>query len=119
MIKLSLLTIALLAVGQNVLAQPVGAGGQLQQIPPAPAQPKSIPDIRIERSRPPADTSSAGVRIAVRTLHVTGETRFTEAELVAAAEFQPGRELDLAGLRAMAVRITDFYNRHGYFVAQA
>jgi hemolysin activation/secretion protein len=119
MMKLSLLTIAFLAVGQNVLAQPVGAGGQLQQIPPTPAQPKSIPDLRIERSQPPADATSAGVRIAVRTLHVTGETRFTEAELIAVADFQPGRELDLASLRAMAARITDFYNRHGYFVAQA
>lgn len=119
MMKLSLLTIALLAVGQNVLAQPAGVGSQLQQIPPAPAQPRSIPDIRIERNRPLADASPAGVRIAVRTLHVTGETRFTEAELIVVANFQPGRELDLASLRAMAARITDFYNRHGYFVAQA
>lgn len=119
MMKLSLLTIALLAVGQNVLAQPAGGGGQLQQIPPAPAEPKSIPDIRLERSRPAAEAAPAGARIAVRTLHVTGETRFSEAELIAAADFQSGRELDLASLRAMAVKITDFYNRHGYFVAQA
>ncbi|CAN7650817.1 ShlB/FhaC/HecB family hemolysin secretion/activation protein [Phenylobacterium sp. LjRoot225] len=59
------------------------------------------------------------MRILVQSLHVTGETRFTEAELIAAAQFRPGTELDLAGLRAMATRISDFYNRHGYFVAQA
>ena len=119
MVKLSLLTITLLAVGQNVLAQPAGAGGQLQQIPPAPAPLRSIPDIRIERSQPGAEASAASVRIAVRTLNITGETRFSEAELITAAKFRPGDELDLAGLRAMAARITDFYNRHGYFVAQA
>src|SRR5579859_3073528 len=119
MMKLPLLTIALLAVGQGALAQPVGVGSQLQQIPPAPAQPKSIPDIRIERGSPPKGSPPVGPKILVRTLHVTGQTRFTEAELIAAANFRPGTELDLAGLRAMAARISDFYNRRGYFVAQA
>ncbi|MDB5458947.1 MAG: Polypeptide-transport-associated domain protein ShlB-type, partial [Caulobacteraceae bacterium] len=55
----------------------------------------------------------------VTSLHVTGQTRFSEAELVAASGFTPGGEQDLAGLRTMAARIADFYNRHGYFVAQA
>jgi hemolysin activation/secretion protein len=119
MMKLPLLTIALLAVGQGALAQPVGGGSQLQQIPPAPAQPKSIPDIRIERGSPPKRSPPVGPKILVQTLHVTGQTRFTEAELIAAANFRPGTELDLAGLRAMAARISDFYNRRGYFVAQA
>lgn len=119
MMKLSILAIALLAISQSARAQLPVAGGQLQQIPPPPAQPKAIPDIRIERGRPAADAGTGGPRFAVRTLHVTGQTRFSEAELIAATDFQPGRELDLAGLRAMAARITDFYNRHGYFVAQA
>ncbi|WP_243626062.1 ShlB/FhaC/HecB family hemolysin secretion/activation protein [Phenylobacterium hankyongense] len=109
----------MLAAGTSAFAQPVGAGGQIQQIPPAPAQPKSIPDMRIERGQPPASPGEAGARIVVSSLHVTGETRFTEAELIAAAGFRPGSELDLADLRTMAARISDFYNRHGYFVAQA
>ncbi|MEO8114725.1 MAG: ShlB/FhaC/HecB family hemolysin secretion/activation protein [Phenylobacterium sp.] len=120
MLKLSLLTVALLASGQSAFAQPsVGAGGQIRQIPPAPTQPKSIPDIRVERSQPPTAPEAAGARILVQSLHVTGVTRFTEAELIAVAQFRPGSELDVAGLRALAQRITDFYNRHGYFVAQA
>ncbi|HEV2531384.1 ShlB/FhaC/HecB family hemolysin secretion/activation protein [Phenylobacterium sp.] len=113
------MTVALLAAASSALAQPAPGGAQLQQIPPAPAQPKSIPDIRIERGRPPAAPEAAGPRIVVRVLRVTGETRFTEAELIAATGFQPGAELDLAGLRVLAARISDFYNRHGYFVAQA
>lgn len=120
MIKLSLLTVALLASGQSAFAQPsVSGGAQMRQIPPAPAQPKAIPEIRIERGQPPTGPETAGARIVVRSLHVTGATRFTEAELVAAAQFRPGDGLDLAGLRTLATRITDFYNRQGYFVAQA
>jgi len=120
MIKLSLLTAALLAAGPSALAQPsVDAGAQIQQIPPAPAAPKPIPDIRVERGRAATAPGPADVRVLVQSLHVTGETRFTEAELIAATQFRPGTELDLAGLRAMATRISDFYNRHGYFVAQA
>jgi hemolysin activation/secretion protein len=119
--KLALITATLLAAASSsAFAQPtVGGGAQLQQIPPAPAQPKSIPDIRIERGQAPAAPEAAGPRFVVRALHVTGETRFPEAELIAAAGFQPGAELDLAGLRAIAGRITAFYNAHGYFVAQA
>lgn len=118
--KLALITAAILAAAPSAFAQPsVGGGGQLRQIPPAPAQPQTVPDMRIERGQAPAAPEVAGPRIVVRSLHVTGETRFTEGELIAAAGFQPGAELDLAGLRAMASRITDFYNRHGYLVAQA
>jgi len=120
MIKLSLLTAALLAAGSSAFAQPsVDAGSQIQQIPPAPTAPKSIPDIRVQRGQAPAAPGPAELRVLVQSLHVTGETRFTEAELIAAAQFRPGTQLDLAGLRAMAARISDFYNRHGYFVAQA
>ena len=119
--KFRILTVVLVAAGQGALAQPIGAsaGGQFQQIPPAPSQPRSLPDIRIERGQPPPSPGPEGVRIVVMSLHVTGESRFTEAELIAAAGFRPGVELDLAGLRILAARIADFYNRHGYFVAQA
>lgn len=117
--KLGLLTVALLASAPSAFAQPTAGGAQLQQIPPAPAQPKSIPDIRVERGQTPAAPEVGGARFVVRSLHVTGATRFSEAELIAASGFQPGAELDLAGLRALAGRITDLYARHGYFVAQA
>lgn len=116
--KLSIFTIALLSVGPTAFAQPT-PGGQIQQIPPAPTQPKSIPDLRIERKQAPAPPEEGGVRVVVTTLHVTGQTRFTEAELIAVTGFRPGIEVDLNGLRIMAARISEFYNRHGYFVAQA
>ena len=121
MIKFCVLTAAFLAASPAAFAQPatVNPGGQLQQIPAAPTQPKSIPDMRIERGQAPADLGPPGARFLVRTLHVTGQTRFTEGQLVAAAQFRLGAEVDLRELRAMAARITDFYGSHGYFVAQA
>lgn len=118
MLKVSLLTAALLAAGSTAHAQ-VGAGGQIQQIPPAPTPPKSIPELRIDRGPAPIRAAPAGEKIVVCALHVSGATRFTEAQLIAVADFQPGATVDLAGLRAMAARITAFYDRNGYFVAQA
>ena len=120
MIKLALLTITLLAASGSAFAQvPPNAGSQIQQIPPTPTSPKSIPDIRIERGQAPVAPAVAGARIVVKSLRVTGATRFTEAELIAATDFRPGSELELAGLRAIATQISDYYARYGYFVAQA
>lgn len=112
--------LALLATGQGAFAQPIGAGGQFQQIPPPPEQPKSIPDIRVEPGQGPTKPGQpGGAKVVVAALHVTGATKFSEAELIAVTGFRPGVELDLAGLRTMAARISDFYGRHGYFLAQA
>lgn len=125
MLKSSLLATAfmagaLVAASGNALAQPlVGAGGQIQQIPPPPLQQKTIPDIRIDGANAARDTGPAGPRVLVKSLHVTGETLFPEAALVAAAGFKPGSQMDLRDLRDMAARISRYYNRRGYVVAQA
>jgi hemolysin activation/secretion protein len=118
-LKLGLSSVALIAVSANALAQPIGAGGQIQQIPQAPILQRSVPDLPAAQSRPVARPVTAGMKFRVNSLHVTGQTRFSEAELVAATEFKPGLDLDLGDLRVLAAKITAFYNQHGYFVAQA
>jgi len=117
----ALLSFALCSANQHAAAQaaPPAAGSQIQQIPKAPPAQRSIPEIRIERDTPQLDPAGFGDKILVRSLRVTGSTKFTEAELIAAAEFQPGSELDIPGLRAIAGRISKFYNDEGFFVAQA
>lgn len=55
----------------------------------------------------------------VQGLRITGQTLFSEAELVAVAGFKPDSELGVGDLRAMAAKITAHYNRRGYFLAQA
>lgn len=119
MLRSSLVLAALLASGQNAYAQQPPVGGQLQQIPPAAVPRQRGPDIRIERSEPSVDAAAEGARIRVDALRVTGATLFTEAELVAATDFAPGRDLTLPELRNAAAQITRFYNDHGYVLAQA
>jgi hemolysin activation/secretion protein len=119
-LKKSLWPLALLALSPAALAQqPPGAGGQLLQIPPTPILPRAAPEFRIEQRAAPVEAPVDQVRIVVRTLRVTGASIFPEAELVALTGFRPGSELALSDLQAMALRITDHYRHHGYFVAQA
>ena len=119
MLRPSIFVAALLAVGQAAQAQQPPASGQLQQIPPAAIPQRPAPDIRIERPQPPIDAVAEGARIRVDALRVTGASLFTEAELVAATGFTPGRDLTLPELRNAAARITRFYNNRGYVLAQA
>jgi hemolysin activation/secretion protein len=121
MFKPSLATIALLAASQSALAQqpPPGAGGQLQQIPPPAAPEKAAPDIRIERPEIVRQPEVAGPAVRVNRLHVTGNTSFPEAALIAAAGVTPGSDLTLSQLRDAAARVAAFYNARGYFLAQA
>jgi len=119
-LRFGLFAAALFAMSQNALAQvPIGAGGQIQQIPQAPALQKTIPDLPVQREATPALPLHAGPKFLVSSLHVTGQTHFSESELVATTGFKSGSELSLDDLRAMTAKITDLYNRSGYFVAQA
>lgn len=121
MFKPSLTAIVLLSVSQTALAQqaPPGAGGQLQQIPPAPTPDKPLSDIRIERPEAVRQPEVAGPSIRVNRLHVTGNASFAEATLIRASGVTPGSDLTLSQLRDAAGRIAAFYNVRGYFLAQA
>jgi hemolysin activation/secretion protein len=107
-------------VGHTALAEaPIGAGGQIQQIPVAPALQKSVPELPVPQKKTVVHPTEGGQRILVNSLHITGATRFSESELVDATGFRPGSQLTLGDLRDMAAKIADLYNANGYFVAQA
>jgi hemolysin activation/secretion protein len=109
-----------LALSQSALAAELpSAGGQFQQLPPSPIIQKEVPKIRIEQGIAPAGPVSDQVKIIVKSLHVIGQTLYSEAELVAITGFKPGSELMLSDLRGMASKISDYYHKKGYFVAQA
>ncbi|MEO8935675.1 MAG: ShlB/FhaC/HecB family hemolysin secretion/activation protein [Burkholderiaceae bacterium] len=99
--------------------QPPTSGSQLQQIPAAPALQKPAPEIRIQPEAAPAAPESDQVKIVVKSLRVTGQTVYSEDALIAVMGFTPGSEMTLGELRAMASKLSDFYHRNGYFVAQA
>lgn len=120
MLKNKIICIALLAGGQCVLAaDPPSAGGQLQQIPQPPIPQRDVPEIRVAPANALADTASESTKVLVRSLRVTGQTVYSEAELLSITGFVPGTELSLRDLRGMAWRIADYLHRNGYVVAQA
>ena len=111
--------ILLLASSQSAIAQSTLAGGQLQQIPRAPEAPRAEPDFKIAPRPFAPDTDPGGASIHVATLHVTGQTLYDERTLLRVGGFVPGGDLTLAQLRAIAAKISGFYNARGYFLAQA
>lgn len=101
---------------------PPTAGSLNQQIEreQAPRLPsKAPPEIRIQQGAAPAAPVSNQMKIAVTSLHLTGLHAFSENELIAASGFKQGSEFTLAELRNLASKISDYYHRHGYFLAQA
>ena len=109
-----------IAVSQGAYAQvPLGAGGAIQQIPPVPGIVAPELVLPIEQRKAPPAPALSGPAFLVNAVHVTGQTFFSEAELVAATNFRPGTEMRLGDLQAMAEKISETYSRDGYFVARA
>ncbi|MDB5668689.1 MAG: Polypeptide-transport-associated domain protein ShlB-type [Alphaproteobacteria bacterium] len=122
MFKSGLITAAMMmATAQTALAQqpPPSAGSQLQQIPAPPAPERGAPNINVVRPDESVPATEPGARVQVNALRVTGNTLFSQDELIDAAGVRPGSELTLAELRAAAARMSAFYNARGYFLAQA
>ena len=114
------MTFALLTLSPGVFAVQFPDGGsQLQQIPPSPTLEKAQPEIQVEQPQVSAIPGSDDVKIVVNTLNLTGNSLYSEAELLAVTDFVAGKELSLGQLQAMAARIAAFYHEKGYFVAQA
>ena len=95
------------------------AGQQMLQIPQQPATELQAPAIKIKRPAAAAVPDDGGAEVRVDAVKVTGQTLFSERQLIAATDFKPGHSLNLSGLRAMAAQITRYYNERGYFLAQA
>lgn len=109
-----------LVFSQSVWAAvPPGAGAQMQQVRPPPAQERLPPEIRIEPAGVNAGADDGQTKVTVNALQISGQTAFSAADLLAVTGFQPGSVLSLADLRAMTARIASFYHERGYFVANA
>jgi hemolysin activation/secretion protein len=120
MLKSSLIAIVILAGAESASAQQVpDAGQQIQQIPQPPMVEKPAPDMLIDKPVTPVEADIAGPKVRVNSLRVSGETLFSDEQLIAATDFTPGSELNLSDLRNLAARITRYYNDRGYFLAKA
>lgn len=116
--KYMLLIAALMMLSQAAMAQ-VDAGSQIRQLPPAPVPPATTPDFSTEPQAVETDNAAPGPLVQVQTLRISGQTLFSESDLIAASGFVPGSSLHLAELRDLAARIATFYNDRGYFLTQA
>lgn len=121
--KQTRLSLALSAAGicfsANVTAAiPPDAGQTLQQQSPALEAPKSPSSVFID-VRSPAETLPGGVQITLQSVHITGNTRFSEQELLTVLGRFSGLSYDLAGLRGLANKISTFYRVQGYPFSRA
>lgn len=115
-------TLLILLAPIAALAQASGApdaGSMLRQVQPATSAvpPSTGPGLRIERknehSLPP------GEPFRVRTIRISGNTRFATATLQALVADADGQSLTLPQLWERAARLADYYHRRGYPLVQA
>ncbi len=102
-----------------IAADPPHAGEQMLQIPPTPSTHKTAPKLPTPLEQAAAAAVPEHDTIMVTSLRITGHTLYSESQLLAITGFTPPRELTLAELREMALKITNFYHKQGYFVAFA
>jgi hemolysin activation/secretion protein len=118
---LGALLVALCAPSFAQGAAPVvpDAGAILRQIQPPrpPAPPSSGTGLRIEKDN--GAPAPASVAFEVKTLQISGNTVFDTPTLHALVADAEGKRLTLAQLLAIAARITDYYQAHGYPLARA
>lgn len=125
MVMRKIIPFVLLALIPGIVAAQVpgvtlpNAGGQLQQIPPTPTVERATPEIDVQQPQVPVMGAASTAKIEVNSLHLSGQSLYSEEELLALTGFRPGAQLSLGDLQAMASRITDFYHQNDYFVAQA
>jgi hemolysin activation/secretion protein len=117
----SLLALAL-ASRASVAAPPTPDAGQtLQQLqsPPPPTAPNApAPSLNNETAHPDTQGGDNTTRVHVSHLEFTGNTVFDSATLSRVAKLSDA-DVSLAGLRAAARRVSQFYHDHGYIVARA
>ncbi len=118
-IRLSALTVALMAApGVMAQTQP-DAGRVLQQlvIPPEPIAPSV--NIQIDTNTPLDEVAPGGSRIELKEIRFHGMTQLDNAQLQAAVAEAVGHSYDMAGLRHLANRVTLYYREQGYPFARA
>lgn len=105
------------ASGQTVPVVP-DAGQSLQQLRPQPALPAPDAPVQI-RPDASARAPAGGPQVVIQSVRLSGNTVYDDAVLAPLVADGLGRSLDLAGLQALAQRITDHYRAHGYPFARA
>ena len=118
-LALSITACSILMSTMSIAAVPVPNAGQLLQQQQTPTL--AIPQAAVDIERAPTLTNPTGstLQIDVQKIVIEGNIQFSSAALHALVVDAEGQRLSLAGLQALAQRITNFYNSQGYLYSQA
>lgn len=117
--RFSLLTAVMLSAFSGAYAQTLPDAGQtLLQQAPVLQPPKPAQNIRIERSVEPS-VKPGGAQLTLQSISIIGTSVFSEEQLIRILGDIGGKSYDLAGLQALAERISAYYRANGYPFANA
>lgn len=115
----TLISLPALLLSTSVQAQIApDAGRILQETAPRLEVPKPSPSLGIQ-PLPLPDILPGGAQIELNAIRISGNTRFSEADLRALLGELSGKSFDLGGLRSLANLISEHYRAAGYSFAQA
>lgn len=119
-IRNALLCAAISGITQPALAQVVpNAGDTLRQLQTAPpVAPKPNPEFNLQ-SAPAGVTKPGGAAVEIKAIRFDGNQMFSSDKLMAVLGSPIGKSYDLAGLKTLTDRVTDYYHAHGYPFARA
>src|ERR1700723_3465305 len=95
------------------------AGSILQQMQPVTPPSPSSSGMGLTIEREGGQELPPSVPFMVKTIRISGNTRFDTAILHALVADEEGKNLSLSQLGKLVGRITDYYHSHGYPLAQA
>ncbi|MAO59116.1 MAG: peptide ABC transporter permease [Alcanivorax sp.] len=113
-------TALFLLAATPALAQTAPDAGQIlqQNREPRDAPPAPSVDLRLD-GEPLTEGKAGGARVTLDTITLEGNTVFSDARLHEVLDGALGEPRDLAGLQALANRLSRFYRDHGYPFALA
>jgi len=114
------LALAVLPLATSVQAQTTpNAGTILQQLQPPVAAPRESKALNIQAPAAPSLVLPGGAVVVVQTVSFTGNSAISQSALQTALDNVAGKSFDLAGLRGLTDRISDFYRASGFPFARA
>jgi hemolysin activation/secretion protein len=87
---------------------------QLERTEPKPPPPASAP-LKLPAEAPPTADARNKLRVLVSDFRISGATLIPEAELKSDLSQFVGKELSFPELRRVALRVSDYYRKRGYF----
>ena len=125
--KLVLALCGVLASSLLQAAPPPNAGRLLPSVPLTPAPASGKAPVLVPPAEKAGAVPASDARISISEVHITGNTVFSEAQLLAliAPALAPeagsasARQLSFAELEALADQITAYYREQGYLLARA